>query len=335
MGEGQGRGEIMLRFLQSIFGGVEQGRYSESLVKEAIERAVDGTDPWLRAVSGYKKKLRPAVVRAIDHVVALVNGLPPPMAVGSGIDDSDPRLKTFFMSSAEMRQIFGSDRNLADFLKGEGGSVSQIIALLMMEKQERVGFGAALSGDIVVHDVPQVTVSFVGHRLVDPTGSEDETRRQLMRRAYDHLLSIALGCITIVKGERENLERRRTLLNAKLDLLQRGGWGFDETGSTERPPSAALEEQLAQIEAKLQEVGGDDRMLEVYLGIVADVLGRPEEHLWSTRETLIVDRLGFKRSEPADDAPELTLGVLSNAAGQTRVVTLVALSGEELRSPPG
>src|SRR5512146_2030680 len=98
----------MLRFLQSIFGGVEEGRYPESLVKAAIERAVDGTDPWLRAVSGYKKKLRPAVVRAIDHVVALVNALPPPIAVGLKSYDSDPRFKAFFMSTAEMRQIFAA-----------------------------------------------------------------------------------------------------------------------------------------------------------------------------------------------------------------------------------
>ncbi len=325
----------MLRFLQSIFGSVEQGRYPESLVKEAIERAVDGTDPWLRAVSGYKKKLRPAVVRAIDHVVALVNGLPPPIAVGLESYDSDLRIKPFFMSTAEMRQIFAGDRNLTDFLKGPGGGASHVIALLVMEKQERVGFGVALSGDVVMHDVPQVTVSFVGHRLIDPSEDEQKTRRQLMRRAYDHLLGIALGAITIVKGEREDLERRRALLQSKLELLQRGGWGFDEAGSDEKPHSAVLEEQLAQIETKLDEVGGDDRMLDVYLGIVADVLDRAGEYLWSGQETLIVDRLGIKRSEPADDASELTLGVLHNAAGQSRVVTLVALSVEELRSLQG
>ena len=38
-------------------------------------------------VSGYKKKLRPAVLRAIDHVVALVEGLPPPMPVHLGSYD--------------------------------------------------------------------------------------------------------------------------------------------------------------------------------------------------------------------------------------------------------
>ena len=34
----------MLRFLHSIFGGLEEARYPESLVREAIERAVDATD---------------------------------------------------------------------------------------------------------------------------------------------------------------------------------------------------------------------------------------------------------------------------------------------------
>ncbi len=47
----------MLRLLQSIFGlGDTTGGYPEDMVRKAIERAVDGTDPWLRAISGYRKK---------------------------------------------------------------------------------------------------------------------------------------------------------------------------------------------------------------------------------------------------------------------------------------
>jgi hypothetical protein len=52
----------MLRLLHSIFGSEQKGSYPESLVREAIERAVEGTDPWLRGVSGYRRKLRPAVM---------------------------------------------------------------------------------------------------------------------------------------------------------------------------------------------------------------------------------------------------------------------------------
>ncbi len=326
----------MLRLLQSLFGGdTKQGSYPESLVKEAIERAVDGTDPWIRAVSGYKKKLRPAVIRAIDHVVALVDGLPPPMAVEPGGYGSDPRLKAFFISADEMRKVVGSDRNLADYLRGAHNASPRVVALLVMEKQEKAILGVELSGDIVMRDVPQVTVSFDTHRFFDPSGSEEETRRQLMRRAYDHLLSLALRRITTVKTERENLERYRTLLQSKLNLLERGGWGFDPTGSTESPNVAGVEELLGQIEAQLLELGGDDRTLQVYLDIVIDVLGRPGEHLWVGKETLIVDRMGIKRGQAASDAPELTLDVLCNAEGRSLVASLVTLAGQELREMSG
>jgi hypothetical protein len=321
----------MLRFLQSIFGNVTKGRYPESLVNEAIERAVDGTDPWLRGVSGYKKKLRPAVLRAIDHVVALVEGLPPPLPAGLASYGDEPRLKAFFISTNEMRKVLGSDRNLAEFLKGPGSALPQVIALLAMEKREGVTLGAELAGEIVMRDVPQVTVTFESHRLIDPSGSEIETRRQLMRRAFDHLLSLALRRLTVVKTERKDLERRRLLLQSKLNLLQRGGWGFDEASGAGGLDVTGLEERLGQIEAELQQLGGDDRTLNVYLDIVIDVLGRPDEHLWSGQETLIVDRLGIKRNEAAYDAPELTLDVLWNAEGRSLVASLVTLSGEELR----
>ncbi|RNC68259.1 MAG: hypothetical protein ED859_10995 [Desulfuromonadales bacterium] len=322
----------MLRIFQSIFGSdTKQHNYPESLVKAAIERAVDGTDPWIRAVSGYKKKLRPAVIQTINHVIALVDALAPPLAFSSGSYGSDPKVRAFFISLEDMRKILANDRNLADFLKGPGGDSARIIALLAMEKQEKGIIGVELSGDIVIHGVPQVTVSFDGHRLLDPTDNEEETRRQLKRRAYDHLLSLALRRITFVKSEREDLARRRSLLQVKLNMLEREGWGFNEAGSTESPDIAGLEERLGQIEAQLLELGGDDRMLEKYLEILADVLNNPEEHLWSRTETLFVDRMGIKRSEAADDTPELTLNVLCNAEGRSIVAMLIALSGDELR----
>ncbi len=321
----------MLRLLQSIFGNEKPGSYPESLISEAIERAVDGTDPWIRAVSGYKKKLRPAVIRAIDYVVALVDALPPPMPMRLGSYTDDLRVKSFFISGIHMKKVLTGDRSLADFLQGEAGGAPQIVALLAMEKQEKMIFGAALSGDIVIKDVPQMTVSFDAHRFIDPTGDERETRRLLRRRAYDHLLSLALRRLTSVKWERKDLERRRTLLQSKLNLLEREGWGFDAGDTTEKLSVADVEARLAQIEAQLQDLGGDDRMLETYLQSVADVLGQPEEYFWAKSETIYVDRMGIKRSEASSDAPELTFGELFNAEGRSLAVMLVSLQGEELR----
>lgn len=321
----------MLKLLQSIFGSEKQGSYPESLVKEAIERAVDGTDPWLRAVSGYKKKLRPAVIRTIDHVAALVNGLPSPTPVSLGSYGDDLHLKSFFISAIHMKKVFTGDQSLAEFMGGPGGISPQVFALLAMEKQEKGIFGAELSGDIVIRDVPQVTVSFDRHRLIDPSGDERETRRLLMRRAYDHLLGLALKRLAAVKWEREDLERRRALLQAKHNLLEREGWGFDQSDSSEKLSVVQVEERLGEIEAQMRELGGDDRMLETYLEIVADVLGRPEEFLWWTKETIFVDRMGIKRTETSSDAPELAFGELHNAEGRSQVVMLVSLRSKELR----
>jgi hypothetical protein len=55
-----GRALIMLK-LFSLFGyGCTASNYSKTTLKAALEHAVDRTDPWIRAVSGYKEKLRPA-----------------------------------------------------------------------------------------------------------------------------------------------------------------------------------------------------------------------------------------------------------------------------------
>ena len=322
----------MLRFLQSIFGTSEQEIYPETLIREAVERAVDATDSQVRAVSGYKKKLRPAILQAIDHVVALVEGLPPPMPVSLGTSDEHLPIKSFFISAIHMKKFFAEDANLAEFMRGPGGSSPQIVALLAMEKQEKTIFGAALSGDIVIRDVPQVTVSFDGHRLLDPSANEGETRRLLKRRAYDHLLSLALRRLTSLKDVRTDLERRRELMQAKLNLLKREGWGFDIAEGSERLSAAAVEEQLGRLEAQLQELGGDDRLFETYLRVIADVLGRPEEYLRARSETIFVDRMAIKRSEASTDAPELKLNELYNAEGRSMVVRLVSLQGAELRA---
>ncbi|GAW66152.1 hypothetical protein GPEL0_01f1396 [Geoanaerobacter pelophilus] len=315
----------MLRFFKSIFRrNPGQGRVPESLVKAAIERAVDGTDPWIRAVSGYKKKLRPAVLHAIDHVISLVDQAGPPVNLDRKSYDSDPLLRSFFISAADLERFLERDPCLAELRKnnGEGGHA---FALLLMEKRERATLGAEVSGEVVLRDVPQVSVSFESHRLLDVSLSEEQTRYQLKRRAYDHLLEIALGMITETKMRRGKLEKHRTLLESKLALLHRGGWGFDESGD-EKIDAAEVEDKLAQIEAQLLEIGKEDKVLDLYLALVADVLGNAELHLWAGSEALVVDRMGIKRKEAAAGAKELPLQVMGDSQGRRRVVALVALT---------
>ena len=97
------------------------------------------------------------------------------------------------------------------FIAHHGGTLSNGVPRIL---------GMDLVGDRVQKDVAQVTVSFSGHRLLDPGCSEAETRRQLKRRAFDHLLSLALTRIAGMRVEREDLKRQRDLLRRKLAALE-------------------------------------------------------------------------------------------------------------------
>jgi hypothetical protein len=318
----------MLRLLQSFFGGGEaEGGYPESLVREATERAVDGTDPCLRLVTGYKKLLRPAVISALDHVIALVDSLPPPLAIDLGCRGNDPLLKSFFMSAEEVCKVLKNDRTLAGYLQGASGVPDKAVALMALERCEKIVFGAEMSGDVIERNVPRLTVSFESQRFMDPSPDQVETRRLLKRRAYDHLISLALKRITMTKTERKELARRHALLQSKLNLLLRGGWGFEGNDSADIP---ALEEQVGRIESQLMHMGGDYRVHENTLDILAGILGKPHEHLWGEQETLILDGMGVKRDQVSSTVHELTFNKLFNSEGRMLVMALVTIPCGEL-----
>lgn len=314
----------MLRLFHSIFGAEKSaGDYPESLVREAIERAVEATDPWQRGLSGYRRKLRPAVVHAIDHVVALVDGMEEALELSGQRYDDDPQLRLFFISAEQLEGLLAADPALTAFRAEAGNSGRPAWALLVMECEQRQIFGFEQQGDIILRDVAQTTVSMSAHRLFDPAADPAETRRLLKRRAFDHLLTLALARISAIKEVREDLVEHRTLLQSKLNYLQRGDWGFGGHGRDVPAPVAELQKKLGEIEAQLAEVGGDDHYLEMNLALLSDVLAHAEQQLWVEPLMLIVDRMGIRRERAAADAPELVLQELHNKEGRRLVARLV------------
>jgi hypothetical protein len=316
----------MLRLFHSIFGDASgTDRYPEALIRNAVERAVDGTDPWLRGLSGYRRKLRPAVLHAIDHIVAMTDSLPPPVELSRTGYGNDPHLRLFFTSAEQLDGLLKNDPALVAFRRTAAQADQQVWALLTMTCERRGTFGVDLLGETLVRDVPQVTVSLGSHRLLDPTADQAETRRLLKRRAFDHLLTLALGRITAVEDVREDLLRRRTLLQAKHDMLEGSSWGFTHPARETPLPLAEVHRQLDDIEAQLLEFGGDDRYIEKHLEILADVLAHAERQVWLQPLRLIVDRMGIQRSIPSPDAPELELTELHNAAGRRLIAQMVKI----------
>jgi len=320
----------MFDFMHSIFrGGERQEHYPESLVAAAIERAVEGTDPRLRALFGYKKFLRPSVVHAIDHVVALVDAIPAPLPAGRSGYNSEPRLKALFASADRMQEVFGNDAALNDYRSGSGKAAEQFYALLLAERVEKNVLGMELTGDMLRRDVAQVTVSFRNHRLIEVSGNEADTRRQLKRRAFDHLLSLALTRMAEAHGERADLARQRGLLLHKLSVLKRGGWSFD-TVEGAHPEHHALHAELQEIESSLAKLGTETNALQGRLDIIVDLLGHAEQQLWADESDIHLDNMNIRRDAQDASAQRITLQQLRNARGAGLVMLLVSLFPGEL-----
>jgi len=322
-----------MKLFQSIFGaGESRGRYPEWLVEAAIERVVDGTDPRFRFLRGYRKRLREPVLRAIDHVVSLVDGIPPPLPAGHPDHASEPRLSVLFASPAEMLDVFSRDAELVDFLSGpEAVGAAKVTALLLAQAVERKILGMDLVGDRVRSDVAQVTVSFSGHRLLDPRGSESETRRQLKRRGFDHLISLALARIAEARIERAELARQRDLLRRKLTTLQRGGWSFDLPEDGHRDPGA-MEKELESITAQLEALGADDRLLMAHLEMVCALLGEPERQLWGQEAVFVLDAMNIQRDVEYPSARRVAFQELHNVRGNRAVMLPLLIAPDQL--PP-
>lgn len=285
-----------MKLFQSIFGGHERiGRYPETLIEMAIERAVDGTDPRVRLVPGYRKRLRDPVIHAIDQVVAVVDAIPAPLPAGPDGYRTDFRLPALFASIENMLQVFGHDRALSDYLAStEGRGAERVSALLLARREERNILGMDLVGDQVRRDVAQVSISFSGYHLLEPRTSEEESRRFLKRRAFDHLLAQALAQIAEARVERADLQRQRDLLQRQLRAMKRGTLSLDRLEAS-KADEADLQAELDAVARQLQGLGADAGVLKAHLEIVAERLGEAERQVWSDEVELCLGPMNIRR----------------------------------------
>lgn len=320
-----------MKLFQSIFGGREAvGRYPESLIEMAIERAVDGTDSRLRLVPGYRKRLREPVIHAIDQVVALVDGIPAPVAAGPDGYRNDFRLAALFASAEDMLQVLGRDWALSEYLSGtEGRGAGSVNALLMARREERNILGMDLVGDQVRRDVAQVSVSFSGHHLLEPRVSEEESRRFLKRRAFDHLLALALAEIAEARVERADLKRQHDLLARKLQAMKRGTLSFDRPDAGEAD-EAGLQAELDAVSRQLQALGADAHVLEAHLKVVAERLGEAERLVWSHEIELWLGPMNIRRDPTDPSARRIVVQEIHSARGGRAILLPVAIVPRDL-----
>jgi len=319
----------MLNLLQSIFGLSDTPQttvHDDKLIELATERVIDGTDPRLRAVPGYRKVLRPGVECAVDYVIGLVEALPRPIELSRRQFSRDERVRALFASPDHLKDTLLQSPALQDYLDQRTGiDPENIYALLGVEQQEKRVLGMALEGEIIRRDVAQVAISFSNHRYMGPMDSDQESRWELEKRAFDFLIQLALEKITSQRLEQSQMLRQRELLRDKLRALESASWGMDslmkKTQQTLADPRS-VEQQIARLESELSSIDTDPVTLDRYLDVISECLMAAPRHLRVAHVTLRLSRMGIK-AENADDSGTITLELLEIASSDGRKVIAV------------
>lgn len=317
----------MLHFLSSLFkpSAAEAGAPDKALIDAATERAIDATDPRLRALGNYRKRLRGPVEQAARHIIALVDSQPPAVEISRRSYGTDPRLRAFFVSAEHLQEVLGGMKTVKNCLQGVTGPLPEaIFGLLSMAWKERTVLGTEQHGKILRRDVKQVAVSFFDYRFGAPAGSEADFRWELKKRGYDYLLEVALKTIISTRGKRQDLKREQHLLNRKLEAMKAGNWGLEGMfvhDDIKPNDPAALEAQIDSVETQLLEVGSDTVSLQRSLDELGGVLGQPA-HWLSRRELhMRLNYMGIRVEENSGEASNLLdLLELYSASGERRIV---------------
>jgi hypothetical protein len=331
----------MLHFLSSLFkpSADEGDGLDKALVEAAIERAIDSTDPRLRALGNYRKRLREPATVAARHVIALVDKQQAPVEISRRSYSTDPRLRAFFVSADHLRETLGGIRTVRGYLEGVSGPPPDAIyGLLTMEWKERTVLGAEQTGEILRRDVKQVAVSFFNHRFAGPAASDAESRWELKKRAYDYLLEVALDTIVGTRSKRQELQREQKLLTRKLATMKAGNWGLEETFAHNEPEPAdlaALETQIETVEKELLEIGSDTEYLTRSLDQLAGILADPARWIARRELSMRLNYMGIRVEDTAAEASRLlNLIELYSASGARRIAFPGYIPRTELPARP-
>jgi hypothetical protein len=276
-----------------------RGRYDrldEQDIERAIDIVVEQTDPRLRFVRSYRRKLRKPVVRSLVYTDDLVTRIPGPFEISRKTYGSDPQVNALFGSADDIEVLFVRNNMLRRFFRDTPGCDLVYVPLVMLRREKRV-LGMALSGDIVRRDVARTTVNFSEHRLgVVCAASEAELRGELQWRGIYFLAVTALENITRLKTGTAQLEEQRALLKMKLRDLQAQHRGLDALVAAppeDEPQRQALEQRLEETGRKLQEARTGVATLDDYLGQVCKVCNHPSHFLRVRHNSVTVDRMGI------------------------------------------
>jgi len=300
------------RFTAKLFGRYE--RLDEQDIERAIDIIINETDPRLRTVRAYRRKLRKPVIRSLAYINNLITRIPGPFDISRRAYGADPQINALFGSADDIEALFSRSKPVQEFFRDSPGS-ERVYLPLAMFRTEKKGFGVTLNGGVLRRDVARTTVNFSGHWLGICAGSEAELRQMLVWRGIYNLAITALENITHFLAKTDTLRKQRTLLKMKLRDLQAQHRGLDAPEKTQLDDAVdlqALKLRLEETEHNLADASTTLETLDGYLQQVCNVFNHPSRYLRVKPGTVRVNRMGIKSdSATSRDGSEIVTAAIT------------------------
>ena len=307
----------------------------KQLVADMTELVVETVDARIRLQSRYAEKLEGCVRKTIAHLREIGRQPLEPLLHSRASWNDDPRLNAFIASADDVPAFLGRSKELRAFFGVPSQrELGEAYALLAMKKEERTVLAPKQDGDRVQHEVPQVTVSFSGHRLFAPSATLEATRLEVGRRIIRRLSQQALKRIVDLDMKAADLGERKAWLAARLRLVKLavdGAAGLLEDTVDTRSKMAALERELNETVHDYIETKASVATMASYTGHIKAILDHPEQHVSLQRTPMRLSRMGV-RVDDADLGPvnALTLSELAIGEGVVAVIAIVRCPLAEL-----
>lgn len=299
-------------------------------VDRGLDEIIDTVDPRLRGLSGYKRKLEPAALRAYEYAQKCVQDISAPIEVTRDRWGVDPHLRAYFASVDAMQEVFDGSQVLRRFLSGAGAANAEHVFVgLGMRLDERKRLGHALHGDMVQRDVEQTTASFGDYNVALVATSEEELRQQAVRRILEELATHAMQRIMGNRLRKDSLNEESAVLRWKLKIYERGSHGLGTLSHDQEVYERHADElrhRLDETQTNLENVLQTAGNIEDFMRLTIDVFDTASDYITIEPFSLLVDDMNVKQDTAHKHAKELALTRVCIGRRRPRVAQLLCFS---------
>ncbi|WP_455205894.1 hypothetical protein [Kaarinaea lacus] len=277
---------------------------------EAVELVVGATDPKIRVLSRYNKKLRSSVELTWEYLNAIVERIPGGLQFNRKDFGIDPRIRVFFNSLDDMQKLFEASAEINDLFTQQSyqhlkeqqlghepinhEQTNNAYVLLCMEKKEHTFFGMEMEGEILKREVQQVAVTFTNHELLAAAQTEQEAKNGLKCCALGGLLKKVRERMLQAHMVLRRLNEQKRDLSSELRGLYAEA---DKNNPLVMKNVEDIKRAMQEIELQILAVRTESESPNQHLEDIKEILGNPERYLKVNRASLLVNNMGIKLSD--------------------------------------